>query len=124
MASLLRQLRREVAKPQKTVIGVYAAFSPFELLVDGDILLVFTDEEDLKTYISKFSKLRPPKIIHPMYFEDLMKGIRMGAKYSLRRQVAEKFLAVWPRNYRIPPPFSAEEVDKVDDFLCLSVPNR
>jgi hypothetical protein len=120
MASLLRQLRRESAKPKKTLIGVYGAFDRFNLLLDGDILLVFNDDADLCTFLSRSPKSLLPKIIHPMYFEDLMTGIRMGAKYSLRREVAEKFLAVWAKMYRIPPPFTAAEVAKIEDFLCLS----
>lgn len=123
MASLFRQLRREAAKPKKTLIGVYGAFSRFELLVDGDILLVFTDEADLTTYLSGVNKSLLPKIIHPMYFEELMQGIGVGAKYSLRREVAEKFLVAWARNYRTPPPFTGQDVAKITDFLCLSVPN-
>lgn len=124
MASLLRQLRRESAKPKKTLIGVYGAFSRFELLVDGDILLVFTDEADLTTYLSNGSKMFLPKLIEPMYFEDLMDGFRVGGKYSLRREVAEKFLLAWAKTYRMAAPFSPLELDKIEDFLCLSSHNK
>lgn len=123
MASLLRQLRREAYTPKKTLIGVYGAYDMLNLLVDGDILLVFTDEADLASYLSVANKSLLPKIIHPMYFEDLMKGVRMGAKYSLRREVAEKFLVSWTKIYRIPAPFSASELDNIEDFLCLSTRN-
>jgi hypothetical protein len=124
MASLFRQLRREAAKPKKTLIGVYGAYDMLNLLLDGDILLVFTDEADLATYLSLANKSLLPKIIHPMYFEDLMQGIRMGAKYSLRREVAEKFLVVWAKMYRTPPPFTSVEVANIEEFLCLSTRNN
>ena len=123
MASLLRQLRRDSSKSKKTLIGVYGAFSRFELLVDRDILLVFTDEADLTSYLSKVSKILVPKMIKPMYFEDLMDGFRMGGKYSLRREVAEKFLIAWTKTYRMAAPFSASELDKIEDFLSLSTRN-
>jgi hypothetical protein len=124
MASLFRKLRREAAKPTKTLIGVYGAYDRFTLLVDGDILLVFTDDADVTNFLSRAPKLLLPKIIHPMYFEDLMQGIRMGAKYSLRREVAEKFLVAWAKMYRTPPPFTAVEVANIEEFLCLSTPNN
>ena len=120
MASLLRQLRREAAKPKKTLIGVYGAYDRFNLLLDGDILLVFSDDTDLTTYLSGVNKSLLPKIIHPMYFEELMEGVGMGAKYSLRREVAEKFLVSWAKTYRTSAPFTADEVLKIEDFLLLS----
>lgn len=126
MASLLRQLRREAAKPKKTLIGVYGAFNRFNLLVDGDILLVFTDEADLTSFLSsekKVSQLLMPKLIQPMYFEDLLAGFRAGGKYSLRREVAEKFLVAWTKNYRDSAPFTSvdlDKLDKIEDFLSLS----
>jgi hypothetical protein len=120
MSSLMRQLRREKQKPQKTQIGVYGLLNPMSLLVDGDILLVFEVEEDLKNYVSKHKPLSPPLHIKPMYFEEMMQGISLGARYSLRRGVAKKFLHSWSSQFKEKPPFSHWDIDKIEDFLCLT----
>jgi hypothetical protein len=120
MSSLMRQLRREKQKPQKTQIGVYGLINPMSLLVDGDILLVFEDEEDLKSYVSKHKQLSPPLHIKPMYFEELMQGIALGARYSLRRGVAKKFHHAWSNQFKEKPPFNLWDIEKIEDFLCLT----
>jgi hypothetical protein len=120
MANLNRQLRRSALKSQKTLIGVYGAFSPIELLVDGDILLVFDDTQDLESYVSKSPKLPLARHIKPMYFEEMLQGFAMGARYSMRRNVAQKFLTAWANKYKERPPFSLQDLDKIEDFLCLS----
>jgi hypothetical protein len=90
------------------------------LLVDGDILLVFDDENDLKTYLASTPKFPFPSQIKPMYFEDMMQGYAMGGRYAMRRDVAQKFLAAWAKKYKEKQPFSIEEIDKIQDFLCLT----
>ena len=120
MASLFRQLRRESLKPKKTIIGVYGAHNPMNLLVDGDILLVFDDKTDMETYLnSKTPKFPMPASIKPMYFEEMMQGFAMGGRYGMRRGVAEKFLVAWSKSYTEKPPFDREEINKEGDFLSL-----
>lgn len=120
MSSLMRQLRREKQKPKKTQIGVYGQLNPMSLLVDGDILLVFEDEGDLKGYVSKQKQLSPPLHIKPMYFEELMQGVALGARYGLRRGVAKKFHQAWSSQFKERPPFSLMDIEKIEDFLSLT----
>lgn len=120
MANFNRQLRRSTLKPQKTLIGVYGAISPMELLVDGDILLVFDDENDLQSYLSSTPKFPFPRHIKQMYFEDMMHGFALGGRYSMRRPVAQKFLAAWAKKYKEKPPFCLDDMAENHDFLCLT----
>ena len=120
MASLFRQLRRESLKPKKTIIGFFGAHDPMNLLVDGDILLVFDNKTDMETYLNnKTPKFPMPASIKPMYFEEMMQGFALGARYGMRRGVAEKFLVAWSRSYTEKPPFDREEINKEGDFLSL-----
>jgi hypothetical protein len=121
MSSLMRQLRRDKKSPKKTQIGVYGAINPMSLLVDGDILLVFDDEGDLKTYVSSHKQLSPPLQIKPMYFQELMQGFALGGRYGLRRGVAKKFHAAWTSQFKEKPPFSVSDIESDVDFLTLSV---
>lgn len=119
MANLNRQLRRSTVKASKTLIGVYGAVSPMELLVDGDILLVFDDANDLSSYLSKKTNPPIPRHIKPMYFEEMIQGFALGARYGMRDGVAEKFLAAWAKRYTEKPPFSMEEMGHKADFISL-----
>ena len=120
MSSLMRQLRREKKPSKKTLIGVYGLLNPMSLLVDGDILLVFEDEGDLKSYVSKHKQLNPPLHIKPMFFEEMMQGIALGAKYSMRRGVAKKFHQAWLIQFKEKAPFSLSDIEKIEDFLCIT----
>ena len=127
MSSLMRQLRRDKKPPKKTLIGVYGALNPMSLLVDGNILLVFEDEGDLKTYLASHPHLKTPLQIKPMYFEELMQGFALGGSYGLRRGVAKKFHQTWSAQFSegIPtekekPPFSLSDIERDVDFLTLS----
>lgn len=120
MASLNRQLGRTNKKPIKTHIGVFGAHNPMSLLVDGDILLVFEDEKDLKTYLSKTPKFPIPPYIKPMYFEEMMQGFAMGARYGMRRPVAKKFLQAWAKSYPEKPPFNMADMAENTDFMTLT----
>ena len=120
MSSLMRQLRRDKKPPKKTLIGVYGALNPMMLLVDGDILLVFEDEGDLKTYVESHKQLSMPLYIKPMYFQEIMQGFALGGRYGLRRGVAKKFHAAWTAQFKEKPPFNLSDIDKPVDFLSLT----
>lgn len=93
--------------------------NPFTLLVERpDILLVFDDEEDMRTHLATIQHHADIKAM-PMYFEDITVGISMGAKYGLRREVARKFANIC--NYhKVPLPFTSEMIDQIEGFLTLS----
>lgn len=120
MSNLMRQLGRDKTKPKKTQIGVYGALNPMSLLVDGDILLVFEDEMDLKTYVAAHKQLKPPLQIKPMYFEELMQGFAVGGRYGLRQGVAKKFHQVWSSQFKEKAPFSLSDIERNVDFLTLT----
>jgi hypothetical protein len=120
MANLNRQLRRENNKPTKTLIGVYGQHNPMTLLVDGDILLVFDDENDLRTFLASAPRFPFPNQIKLMYFEDMMQGFSMGGKYGMRRPVAQKFLVAWAKKYKDKPPFNLDDIPENVDFISLT----
>jgi Ser/Thr protein kinase RdoA (MazF antagonist) len=51
----------------------------------------------------------------------MLQGFSVGARYSMRRNVAQKFLTAWTKKYKESPPFSDEDLAKIEDFICLTV---